>query len=156
MKRTPLRNLIIVLAAGLTACGGGGDGASGGAIVTVPPTAPPSPPASTTCSLRNRQDFAFSVLNEWYLFPETLPSSLDPSPYSSVQAYIDALTATARGQGRDRFFTFVTSIQEENAFFSSGSTAGLGLRFAYQGNRLFVIEAFESAPALNAGIDRGD
>jgi carboxyl-terminal processing protease len=155
MKRTPLKNLIIVLAAGLTACGGGGDNVSGSAIVTVPPTTPPPPPASTTCSLRNRQDFAFSVLNEWYLFPETLPSSLDPSPYSSVQAYIDALTATARGQGRDRFFTYVTSIQEENAFFSSGATAGLGVRFAYQGNRLFVIEAFEGTPALAAGVDRG-
>ena len=72
-----------------------------------------------------------------------------------MQAYIDALTATARGQGRDRFFTYITSIQEENAFFSSGSTAGLGVRFAFQGNRLFVIEAFEGAPALAAGIDRG-
>lgn len=157
MKRTPLKNLILVLAAGATACGGGGGGGgSGTAIVTVPPTSvTPSPPASTTCSLRNRQDFAFSVLNEWYLFPETLPSSLDPSPYSSVQSYIDALTATARGQGRDRFFTYITSIAEENAFFSSGSTAGFGTRFAYQGSRLFVIEAFEGAPALAAGIDRG-
>jgi C-terminal processing protease CtpA/Prc len=72
-----------------------------------------------------------------------------------VQAYIDALTATARAQGRDRFFTYVTSIAEENAFFASGSTAGFGVRFAYQGNRLFVTEAFESAPALAAGIDRG-
>jgi C-terminal processing protease CtpA/Prc len=155
MKRTPLKNLILVLAAGATACGGGGGGGSGTTIVTVPPTGGTPPPTSTTCSLRNRQDFAFSVLNEWYLFPETLPTSLDPSPYSSVQSYIDALTATARGQGRDRFFTYITSIAEENAFFSSGSTAGFGTRFSYQGNRLFVIEAFEGAPALAAGIDRG-
>lgn len=157
MKKVALRNLIIILAAGATACGGGGGG-SGGGTVTVPPTSvtsPPPPPTSTACSLQNRQNFAFSVLNEWYLFPDTLPASLSPAPYSTVQAYIDALTATARAQGRDRFFTFVTSIQEENAFFSSGSTAGFGVRFAYQGNRLFVIEAFEGAPALAAGIDRG-
>lgn len=154
-----LKNLIVILAAGTTACGGGdvgGGGSSGG--VTIPPVAttpPPSQPVSTACSLRSRQDFAFSVLNEWYLFPETLPASPDPTPHATVQAYIDALTATARSQGRDRFFTFVTSIQEENAFFSSGSTAGFGVRFAFQGNRLFVIEAFETAPALAAGIDRG-
>ncbi len=153
-----LKHLIIVLAAGTTACGGGGDSGGSGNPVTIPPTATtpsPSPPPSSACSLRNRQDFAFSVLNEWYLFPETLPTSLDPTPYSSVQAYIDALTATARAQGRDRFFTYITSIAEENAFFASGATAGFGVRFAYQGNRLFVIEAFEGAPALTAGIDRG-
>ncbi|HPV69303.1 MAG TPA: peptidase S41, partial [Sphingorhabdus lacus] len=80
---------------------------------------------------------------------------MSPASYTTVQDYIDALTATARAQGKDRFFTYVTSIQEENAFFSSGSTAGFGVRFAYQGNRLFVIEAFEGAPALAAGLDRG-
>jgi C-terminal processing protease CtpA/Prc len=156
MIRKPLKNIILVLAAGLTACGGGSS--SGGGTGTTPPTStpPPSPPPTTaSCSLTSRQDFAASVLNEWYLFPETLPASLSPAPYNSVQAYIDALTATARGQGRDRFFTYITSIQEENAFFSSGSTAGLGVRFAFQGNRLFVIEAFEGAPALAGGIDRG-
>jgi carboxyl-terminal processing protease len=160
MKRRSLKNFIVVLAAGATACGGGGGtGSGGGGTVTVPPTAttPPSPPPPTTtaCSLRNRQDFASSVLNEWYLFPETLPAALDPTPFTTVQAYIDALVATARGQGRDRFFTYITSIAEENAFFSSGATAGFGVRFAYQSNRLFVTEAFEGAPALAAGIDRG-
>jgi carboxyl-terminal processing protease len=158
MNKRSLKNLVLVLAAGATACGGGGGGGGSSSLVTVPPTStsPPTPPSTTTaCSLRNRQDFAFSVLDEWYLFPETLPASLDPSPYTSVDAYIDALTATARSQGRDRFFTFVTSIAEENAFFSSGATAGFGVRFAYQGNRMFVTEAFEGAPALAAGIDRG-
>ncbi len=38
---------------------------------------------------------------------------------------------------------------------ASGSTAGFGIRLSYQGNRVFVIEAFEGAPALAAGIDRG-
>jgi C-terminal processing protease CtpA/Prc len=80
---------------------------------------------------------------------------LNPASYTSVSDYIDALTATARGQGRDRYFTYITSIQEENAYFSSGATAGFGIRLSYQGTRIFVIEAFESAPALAAGIDRG-
>jgi C-terminal processing protease CtpA/Prc len=105
--------------------------------------------------LLNRQNVAAGVLNEWYLFPETLPTTLSPSAYSTVDEYINALTATARGQGRDRYFTYVTSIQEEDAYFLSGATAGFGVRFSYQGTRVFVIEAFEGAPALAAGIDRG-
>lgn len=159
MKNRSLKGIVLILAAGVSACGGGSGSGSSGGPVTIPPTSsttPPSPPpTSTTCSLVNRQNFAASVLNEWYLFPETLPSALSPAPYTSVKDYIDALTATARGQGRDRFFTYVTSIQEENAFFSSGATAGIGVRFAFQGNRVVVIEAFEGAPALAAGIDRG-
>ena len=102
-----------------------------------------------------RQNNAADVLNKWYLFPETLPTALSPSAYTTVGDYINALTATARSQGRDRYFTYVTSIQEENAFFSSGATAGFGVRLSYQPTSLFVIEAFEGAPALAAGIDRG-
>lgn len=153
MKKRSLNGIILILAAAVSACGGGGSGSGGGSAI-VPPS-PPPPPPPTTCSLLNRQNFAASVLNEWYLFPETLPTALSPSAYTTVGAYIDALTATARSQGRDRFFTYITSIQEENAFFSSGATADFGARFAFQGSRLFVTEAFESAPALAAGIDRG-
>ena len=155
-KKQSLKSIVLILAAGVSACGDGSS--SGGGTDVVLPTSstpPPSPPSSTTCSLVNRQNFASSVLNEWYLFPETLPSALDPAAYTSVQAYINALTATARGQGRDRYFTYATSIQEENAYYASGATAGFGVRLAYQGSRIFVIEAFEGAPALAAGIDRG-
>jgi C-terminal processing protease CtpA/Prc len=113
--------------------------------------------AAAPCSVRDRQDWAAAQLREFYLFPETLPAALDPAGFPTVQAYIDGLTATARGQRRDRNFTFITSIREENAFFSSGTSAGFGIRLATDaGNRrLLVSEAFEGAPGLAAGIDRG-
>jgi len=154
MKKRSLNGIILILAAAVSACGGGGSDSGGGSAI-VPPSPPPPPPPPTTCSLLNRQNFAGSVLNEWYLFPETLPTALSPSAYTTVGDYINALTATARSQGRDRGFTYITSIQEENAFFASGATADFGARLAFQGSRLFVTEAFESAPALAAGIDRG-
>src|SRR4051812_10420265 len=146
----------LALLATLSSCGGGGGGGGGGGdpIGAVPP---PPPSTAAACSLRARQDWAAAQLREWYLFPETLPASLDPTPYSSVEAYIDALTATARAQRRDRFFTYLTSISEENAFFNSGSSAGFGVRLSYDSvqRRLFVMEAFEGTSALAAGIDRG-
>lgn len=137
----------------LAGCGGGG----GSSTPAAPPTTTPPPPPAITCTLRERQDWAGAQLREWYLFPETLPTSLDPSSFTTVEAYIDALTATARAQRRDRFFTFLTSIAEENAFFEQGASAGFGIRLATDlgQSRLFVTEAFEGAPALAAGIDRG-
>jgi len=141
----------------LTACGGGG---GSGSVVTPPVTGnspTPTPGTAAGCTLRERQDWAAARLNEWYLFPETLPASLSPTPYATVGDYVDALTATARAQGRDRYFTYVTSIAEENAYYASGSSAGFGFRLAYDSaaGRVFVAEAFEGTPALSAGIDRG-
>ncbi|WP_414711382.1 S41 family peptidase [Sphingomonas sp. UBA978] len=95
-------------------------------------------------------------MREWYLFPDTLPTSLDPTPYGSVDTFLDALTATARAQRKDRYFTYLTSIKEETAYYTSGSSAGFGWRLGLDSNtRLYVTEAFEGAPALAAGIDRG-
>jgi carboxyl-terminal processing protease len=158
MKRQKLASLLS-LALVLSSCGGGGDsgsGSSGGLIGSPGGSGGSTGGGTATCSLRSRQDWAAQQLREWYLFPETLPANLDPTPYATVEDYIDALTATARAQGRDRFFTFLTSIAAENAFNNSGSTAGFGVRFTIDAsNRLFVAEAFEGAPALAAGIDRG-
>ncbi|TGX55244.1 peptidase S41 [Sphingomonas gei] len=141
----------------LSACGGGGGGS--GSVVTPPATggAPSPTPATAGCSLRERQDWAAAQLKEWYLFPEALPANLSPASYATVDDYIDALTATARGQGRDRYFTYLTSIAEENAYYASGSSAGFGFRLSYDSGagRVFVAESFENTPALNAGIDRG-
>lgn len=150
----------LCLALGLTllsACGGGGGS------TPAPPSGNPGTPSPggqnpQACALRDRQQWAAGVIREWYLFPETLPASLDPAPYASVDDYINALTATARAQRRDRFFTYLTSIAEENAFFATGASAGFGFRVSTDtaNRRVFVSEAFETAPAFAAGIDRGD
>lgn len=145
---------VVAMAALLAGCGGAG-GSSAPATATATPT--PTPVATTGCSLRERQDWVAAQIREWYLFPDTLPTTLDPTPYATLQAYVDALTATARSQRKDRFFTYVTSIAGEDAYYASGSSAGFGVRLAYDVNarRVFVAEAFENAPALAAGIDRG-
>jgi len=95
-------------------------------------------------------------MSEWYLFPETLPSDLSPTQ-ATVDEYLDHLTATARAQGRDRFFTSATSLAQDQAFFGSGATAGFGMRVSTEvtAGRVFISEAYEGGPALQAGIDRG-
>ena len=156
-----MRGKGFALAAGcmamVAACGGGGSSSApptGG----VAPTPTPTPaPTAAACSLSARQSWALAQLQEWYLFPSLFNAAANPASYTTLQAYIDALVAPARAQSRDRFFTYVTSIAEENAFYEQGATAGFGIRLGYDGvnNRVFVIEAFEGAPALAAGLDRG-
>ena len=155
LGRTALSLLVSV---SLVACGGGGSSSappatSGGGNAAPTPT--PTPPA-TACSLRAQQDFADTVLNDWYLFPNLLAPA-NPANFNSVQAFLDARVAPARAQGRDQGFTFATSIAEENALVNSGSSAGFGIRLSFDNvaGRLFVAEAYESAPGFAAGLDRG-
>jgi carboxyl-terminal processing protease len=147
---------LVAMTALLSGCGSGGS-SNTGSLGPTSGTATPTPVAASGCSLRERQDWAAAQLKEWYLFPDTLPTNPDPTPYATVQDYIDYLTATARSQRKDRYFTYLTSIAGEDAYYASGSSAGIGVRLVYDtsANRVFVAEAFENTPALTAGIDRG-
>lgn len=154
------RYTIGLVSAAALLLGSCGDGGSSAAAPLPAPTATPTPTptVSTACALRSRQDWVFAQLNEWYVFPSLLDASVNPAAHASVESYIDALVAPARLANRDRYFTYLTSITQENAYYSSGATAGFGFRLSYDSaaRRLFVIEAFENAPALAQGIDRGD
>ena len=144
----------------VSGCGpDGGSGSSGSTTTTTGTGTTGTTGGGTTttgCTLRERQDWVLAQLREWYLFPETLPANPNPAAFSTVDDFLDSLTATARGQRRDRFFTYLTSITQENALANSGASAGFGVRLTLDAsNRLFIAESFEGAPALTAGIDRG-
>ena len=143
--------LVSGLALGLAACGGGGSS-------SAPPTGGGGGGGGTgACSIANQIAFADDVLNDWYLFPNLLDNTVNPSNFSTVQSFLDARVAPARASGRDEGFTFATSIAEENALIASGSSAGIGIRLSYDvnQNRVFILEAFEGAPGFIAGMDRG-
>ena len=113
------------------------------------------PPTSNACSLSSRLDWVTARLREDYLFPDLL-ATVNPAGYTDIQAYINAMTAPARAAGKDKLnFSYVTSIAEETALTNSGSSAGFGVRLFIEGTRLFISEAFEGAPGLAAGLDRG-
>ena len=152
--------LMISLVAALASCGGGGGSSAPPVSVTPAPSAGGAPtptPTPAGCSLTERKAWVLGQLQEWYLFPESLDTTVNPANFTDINAYIDALVAPARALSKDRFFTHLASIAEENAFFNSGASAGFGIRLTYDttAKRVFVVEAFEGAPALAAGIDRG-
>lgn len=157
--RTSRFALIIACAAMVVSCGGGNSAGAptGSAPSPTPSTSPTPTPTTAQCSLSQRESFVLNALNQWYLFPSLLDTTVDPKNYATVQDYINALVAPARAQNKDRYFTYITSISQENAYYNQGASAGFGIRLGYDtgANRVFVIEAFEGAPALAANIDRG-
>lgn len=141
--------LLLTLSAGTTllvACGGGSGGGAGAGSGTDNP-----------CGETARKQWVLNVAREWYLFPELLPASTDIASYPTAEDLLDALTATARAQGKDRFFSYLTTKSAENSLLGEGQFDGFGFRSRTDpGNRPFILDVFEGSPAAEAGLLRGD
>jgi carboxyl-terminal processing protease len=132
------------LAAVVAGCGSDGGGGGGG-------------PAADACSETARKQWVLDVTREWYLFPELLPATVDLAAYATAEELLDALTATARAEGKDRYFSYLTTKAEEESLLGEGQFVGFGLRSRTDpGNRPFIVDVFENSPAIEAGLLRGD
>jgi C-terminal processing protease CtpA/Prc len=131
----------------LAACGGGGGSGGGGG----------GGGTGTSCSETARKQWVLNATREWYLFPETLPASVDLASYATAEELLDALTATARAQGKDRFFSYLTTKAAETSLLGEGQFIGFGFRVRTDtGNRPFILDVFEASPAADASLQRGD
>jgi len=144
----PLTALVCLALTPLGACSSGGNSGSGGG----------SGDGSTgACTESERKQFTLDVARQWYLFPELLPTAVDLTQFEDAEQLLDHLTATAREQGKDRHFSYITTRAEEQALLGDGQFIGFGFRTrSDEGNRAFVTEVFESSPAAEVGLRRGD
>ncbi len=129
------------LAALIASCGGG----SGGSALT----------GGGNCSATREKDFVLDAAREWYLFPELLPASISASDYPTAEELLDALTATARAQGRDRYFSYLTTRAADSSILQEGEYIGFGFRTAIDLDRLLVPDVYEGSPADGGGLARG-
>ena len=129
----------------LAACGGGGGSSALG-------------PTAASCSDADKKTFVLAAAREWYLFQDLLPATIDASAYATPDAFLDALTATARAQSKDRGFSFITSINAEQAVLAAGTSIGFGvsIRTIANNTRIIVAQVFEASAAFDAGFVRGD
>jgi C-terminal processing protease CtpA/Prc len=134
---------VLVFCAVVTACGDGGNR-----------FAPSKETRGTNDPTKN---WVQSTVREWYLFLDLLPPPIDPGSYATPDLLLDALTAGARAQGKDRFFSYLTTVQEEQQFFDSGTAVGFGFGLSIDSRqRLFVSQVYAGSAAADAGFLRGD
>lgn len=109
------------------------------------------------CSEAVRKQFVLDTTREWYLFPELLPSSVDLATFPDAESLLDHLTAEAREQRKDRFFSYLTTRAEDDAVLAEGQFNGFGFRTRTDPvDRPFIVDVFEASPAAEAGLSRGD
>jgi len=99
-----------------------------------------------------------SRTNSDYLFLELLPAGIDPAQFATADDLLDAMTATARAQQKDRFFSHLASIAAEQQFFAGGESIGFGLSTKTNdpATRVFITQVFEGSAAGDAAFVRGD
>jgi carboxyl-terminal processing protease len=130
-----------VVCALVAACGGSGNG--GGSS------------GAASCSADREKRFVLDTTREWYLFRETLPNDVDTGQYATAGELLDALTATARAEGKDRFFSYVTTRQADDAILLEGQFVGFGFQSRIEGARLWLTDVYEGSPAAAGGLTRG-
>ena len=132
------------LLVGMAGCGSGGGGGDDG-------------DALASCGESSRKQFVLDVTREWYLFDDLLPTSVNTADFADAEALLDYLTATARDQGKDRYFSYLTTRAAEQSLLEEGEFIGFGFRTRTDPvNRPMILEVFEASPASEAGMRRGD
>ena len=146
--RTLAAATLLVLLAG---CGGGGGGGSGSTGGTG------GGGGTTACAETVRKQFVLDASREWYLFDTLLPASVDLGSFATAEALLDHLTATARAQGKDRYFSYLTTKSAENSLLGEGQFVGFGFRTRVDPvNRPMILDVYESSPASEVAMQRGD
>jgi carboxyl-terminal processing protease len=113
------------------------------------------------CSADNLKAATASLVSSWYLYPDLLPASVDLGHYQGPADLLDALTASARAAGKDRSWSFVSTVAAQQQFFAEGTFVGFGvsllLRDDGQGGwHVLVSQVFAASAADAAGFKRGD
>ena len=106
------------------------------------------------CGVSAQIDFVESIANSWYLWYDEM-ARVNKADYDSAQAYLDARLQPLLDDGRDRGFSYMTTISQDETSISSGAYIGFGFRSTSTSSQLFITDVFESGPGFAAGIRRG-
>jgi carboxyl-terminal processing protease len=120
------------------------------AALAVPaPAHAQSGPAS--CSTSGKNLYVRDVMSDLYLWYAQMPN-VNPASYSSPEAYLEAV----RYRQLDSTFSYITSREANDAFYSDSQFIGFGLSTAVSGSELRVLQVFPDSPASQAELSRGD
>lgn len=107
-------------------------------------------PSSCTTSSQNL--WVRDQLNTYYYWYQNLPANVNPTNYSSPEAYLDAV----RYRPIDNSYSFITSAAVSDAFYSDSQFVGYGFGYQVSGTDIRVLQVYDSSPASEVGLSRGD
>ena len=119
------------------------------AVAAPAPARAQSAPAS--CSTTGKNLYVRDVMTDIYLWYREMPN-VDPTSFASPEAYLEAV----RYRTLDSTFSYITSREANDAFYSESQFIGFGLSTMVSGVEMRVLQVFPESPASEAGLSRGD
>jgi len=121
------------------------------------------PDGHDSCAPENEKAVVVDLFRSWYLYQDLLPAQIDTAAYDTTAELVYALTADARAAGMDRYWSYVTTASQAQAFFDEGTSVGFGIGLLVRADpdpqlpdHLFVSQVFPGSAADDAGFLRGD
>lgn len=118
-----------------------------------------STPAVTSCLTGTGKQEVLDIMRDWYFWNDETEQAdkyeTGVGDFSDVGALLDYLRY--RPSTFDRGFTFVTTPEEENAFFEEGTFVGFGFGMTRIGNThdIRITQVYAGSPADMGGLERG-
>jgi len=104
----------------------------------------------SNCQTSGQNLYVRDVMTELYYWYPFVPA-VDPLRFDSPEAYLEAV----RYRPLDHSFSYITSREANEAFFSDSQFIGLGLSTTVNAGELRVLQVFDGSPAAEAGLGRG-
>ena len=148
----------LLLSISVFACGGGG----GGGTVSNPPGGGSSGGSGSTtsdpCGVSAQIDFIDRTTRTYYYWYDEL-AEVNKANYDDPKEFLRAIMAPIwnDGSGRDREFSYVTTLVADQAAITNRSYYGVGFRVQlFEDNTVFYFsDSFEDSPAFEGGLRRG-
>jgi len=146
------KQFVMLLAAGIAACGGSGSSTTG--ALAPAPSDTPGTGTGNECSIDAQKQFVLDAMNFWYFWNDSLPDNVDPGDFATPSALLAFLSSFSPG-GIDRF-SFLTTAAADQAFFGEGEFEGFGFGSRFEAaDVLRLTRVFSGSPAARAGFERG-
>jgi hypothetical protein len=146
MRQISILSIILLVAA----CSSDGDGGL------------TQPPAASECDNNGQKQYVWDAMNDWYLWNDRLPATINLGDYASPEALLDELVKSrpatdSQGNPIPRF-SFINSAAADSQFFGEGKYEGFGFGSRYVDPgftewRLTFV--YEDSPAFRADFRRG-
>jgi carboxyl-terminal processing protease len=124
-------------------------------VALIVTCAAPSPAraqsAPASCSTAGKNLYVRDVMTDIYLWYADMPK-VDPTSFASPEEYLEAV----RRRPLDSTFSYITSREANDAFYSESQFIGFGLSTWITGLEMRVTQVFPESPASEAGLSRGD
>ncbi len=105
---------------------------------------------SIGCTTAGKNLFVRDAMTDLYLWYREIPN-VNPTSFDSPEAYLQAI----RYRPLDETFSYITSRQANEAFYSDSQFVGFGLAGVVDTGAFRMMQVFPNSPASEAGLVRG-